>query len=288
MISMNKLITTRVYPWMVIGFIAGLASVNAFPPAPPAEVYGTVRDEAGNPLKPGVAKVIFDPGNGRFLVGDVKAQLAPDQNYSLLVTMDSGITRDLTRATALLPAAPFRLKIKIGTVEYVPLEMQGNLAVLGTPGSRTRLDLTLGISSNNDGLPDAWKLQMINGLGLDLNPTQIHPGDFVPGTGLTYGQVYSADTYNVAPTNGFTLKIDGVEGRNSKFTFTGVKGHTYKVHAGAVIDHLEPVAFQINRNGDRSALVQSLMATNTSLIKIEIPAATGSEPMAQFFQLLVE
>ena len=54
------------------------------------------------------------------------------------------------------------------------------------------------------------------------------------------------------------------------------------------LDQLGAVAFQVNRNGERGQLVQSLVATNTSLIKIEVPAASDTQPTTQFFQLLVE
>ncbi len=285
---MKKSFVSHWWPLLVVAFLAGSTGVQAFPPAPPTVIYGTVRNEVGEPLRDGSAKVIFDPGNGNLQSTKLDTPKGLDENYSVSVKMDSGVTSDLTNPTALRPAAPYRLKVKIGSTEYVPLELQGNLRTLGTPGTRTRLDLTLGVSSSNDGLPDAWKRQMIQGLGLGLAPGDIHPGDMVPGTGLTYAQVYGADTYNVSPTNGFTLKIDGVVGTTSQFTFTGVKGHTYKVRSGMTVDQLGQVAFQVNRNGERGLLVQSLVVTNTALVKIEVPAVANDQPQTQFFQLMVE
>ena len=48
----------------------------------------------------------------------------------------------------------FRLKVKIGSVTYLPIEMKLSKA-LGQAAQSTRLDLTLGEDSDNDGLPEA-------------------------------------------------------------------------------------------------------------------------------------
>ena len=232
--------------------------------------------------------MVCDPGTGVTASTIITIPGASNENYSLMVSMDSGVTSDLYKPTALVPASPFRLKVQIGNATYVPIEMQGNLATLGAPGSSTRLDLTLGVSSANDGLPDAWKRSIIQQLGLGLNISQIHPGDIAPGTGMTYYQIYVAGTYNLSPTNGFVLKIEGHDDANSNFSFTAVKGHSYTVQAGADLSQLSAVAFQVTANGVTSQPINSLMATNTSLVRIVVPNSAAADSPKQFFRLTVE
>jgi hypothetical protein len=262
--------------------------VQAFPPAPPAVVYGLVRDELGDPVVPGAGSVLFDSGTGVTNSAAIVSQTAANGNYTVSISMDSGVTGDAYKATALMPAAGFRLKVVMANKVYLPIEMQGNLATLGQPGSKTRLDLTLGVSSDNDGLPDAWKRAIIQQLGLGLTPGQIHPGDLVPGTGLTFYQIYIAGTYYLAQTNGFALTINGHDEQVSRFSFTGVKGRSYLVQSGPTLDQLSLVGFQINANGVRGPVVTRYLATNTAVLNIEVPNTLATDPAAGFFRLIAE
>lgn len=273
---------------LALGVVGSSGVVLGFPPAPPAVVHGIVRDELGNPIAGGGGSVVCDPGTGVTASTIITLQGATDENYSLMVSMDSGVTSDLYKPTALVPASPFRLKVQIGNTTYVPIQMQGNLATLGAPGSSTRLDLTLGVSSANDGLPDAWKRSIIQQLGLGLNIGQIHPGDIAPGTGMTYYQIYVAGTYTLSPTNGFALKIEGHDEASSNFSFTAVKGRSYTVQAGSDLGQLSAVAFQVTANGVAGQFVNSLVATNTSLVRIVVPNNATADTSKQFFRLSVE
>ncbi len=58
--------------------------------------------------------------------------------------MDAGLTPDNYRPTALRPSVSFRMKVLIGGVTYLPIEMRANYANLGKPAQSTRIDLTLG------------------------------------------------------------------------------------------------------------------------------------------------
>jgi hypothetical protein len=275
--------------WALSLAVCGATQIAvAFPPAPPAVVYGLVRDELGNPLGAGTGSVVFDSGTGVTNATTVAGQSASDGNYSLSIAMDSGVTSDTYKPTALMPAAPFRLKVVLGKQVLLPVEMQGNFGALGQPGSKTRIDLSLGVSSNNDGLPDAWKRAISQQLGLGLSPGQIHPGDVVPGTGLTFYQIYIAGTYYVAPTNGFALKMQGHDDVVSKFTFTGVKGHTYTVQAGSSLEHLAQVGFQVTSGNGNGPVVTTLVATNTSVINIQVPNSAFTDPATGFFRLTAE
>jgi hypothetical protein len=259
----------------------------AFPPAPHHTILGMVRDQLGNPLKDSTAQIVMDFGGSTTFTTTVLSQLGPGENYQFEVPMDSGITDDVYRPNALLPAAPFRLKVQIGNATYVPMEMKGNMASLGQPGAESRIDLTLGTSSNSDGLPDAWKLAVIQRLGLKLTPGQIHPNDPYPGTGLTYYQVYIAGTYYFAPTNGFALHLTSAPGATPRVAFTAVSGRTYTIQGGEQLTKLTPLNFRLSPFGTNAVPVSFYQATNTAKVEVEIPLDAGIPP-AQFYQLMVE
>ena len=82
--------------------------------------------------------------------------------------MDSGTDPRLYKPTALRPYFQFRLKVQIGQMTYVPIQMAGNFARIGQPGQQTRIDLTLGEDSDGDGMPDAWEQSLIDIYGGDL------------------------------------------------------------------------------------------------------------------------
>ena len=56
------------------------------------------------------------------------------------------------------------MKVQIGASVYLPMEMMISQPI-GQPAGVTRLDLTLGVDSDGDGMPDAWELAY----GLDPN-----------------------------------------------------------------------------------------------------------------------
>ena len=86
----------------------------------------------------------------------VVSGLEPGVNYKLEVPMDSGTAAAINAymPTALKPFWQFKLKVQIGQVTYLPIEMIGNFAQIGQPSLKTRIDLTLGVDSDGDGLGD--------------------------------------------------------------------------------------------------------------------------------------
>ena len=140
--------------WCVISPVAVL---HAFPPAPHQTLFGVVRDEQGNPLALPKSSVVLEvPGNPA-VTATVRNTTGVDGNYQLTVPMDSGLTAARYKPSALFPAAAFTLKVRIGTVNYVPIEMTGVNGLVAEPGKTARVDLTLGVDSDGDGLPDAWE-----------------------------------------------------------------------------------------------------------------------------------
>ncbi len=256
----------------------------AFPPAPPHQIYGIVRDQIGNPLSDG-AEVIFEASSGVILKTFVVARSEPGVNYSLDVPMDAGLTSDLYNPTALMPTAPFRLRVKVGKTTFLPIEMTGNLSTLGHPGGRTRIDLTLGVDSDGNGLPDAWEQAVAAFLGRKWQSGQIRPDDLYPGTGMTYRQVYLAGTYAVSPTEGFALQIVHSPGTAPNLAFTAVKGRTYTLQAASVLGQWTDVSFRLLPLTSNAAPLFAYQATETRRIEIE-PPLVGEQP-ARFFRLIV-
>ena len=268
--------------------MASQMAVVAFPPAPHHLVFGMVRDQLGNPIQDTKTSVIMSLGNSNVLSTLVSPGLSPGENFELEVPMDSGITSDLYQPTALLPAAPFRLRVLIGGVAYVPIEMKGNLAMIGVPGEKTRLDLTLGTSSDNDGLPDAWKRAVIQRLRLNISTSAIHPNDLFPGSGLTYYQVYVAGTYYMSPTTGFRLNISGMREGAAQLRFTGVIGRSYTIQASSGLNQWSPVKFTIPAQPGSTGLLDSYTASTTSMVQVEIPQPSPPGDNWQFYRLIVQ
>src|SRR5690606_27935767 len=109
-------------------------------------------------------------------------------NYQLKIPLDMGALGNAYKPSALLPTVPFRIRVRVGSVTYLPLEMVGIGTLLTRPAEATRLDLTLGVDSDGDGLPDAWELALIQALkgdGQTRTLADIRPEDDSDGDGLS-------------------------------------------------------------------------------------------------------
>jgi hypothetical protein len=257
----------------------------AFPPAPPHTLYGVVRDQIGNPLGNG-AEVIFEASSGVRLRALVQAQVDSSLNYQIQIPMDAGLTSDLYSPTASMPAAPFRLRVRVGQTTFLPIEMTGDLSKLGQAGGSTRIDLTLGVDADGNGLPDSWEKAVAAFLGRLWQPGQIRPGDEYPGTGMTYRDVYLAGTYAMDPKEGFALQISNPGGATPKLAFTVVKGRSYTVQAAEVFGQWSPVSFRAIPIQPNAAAVTSFHATQTQRIEIEV--SDSADVPYRFYRLIVQ
>ncbi len=269
------------------GVVALAAATQAFPPAPHHVIFGMVRDQIGNPLTSTTAQVTMTVTSGTSLTDLVIPNMEPGANYRLQVPMDSGLTSDLYQASALLPAVPFKLSVKVGSVNYVPMEMKGDYAVLGQPGEVTRIDLTLGVDSDNDGLPDAWEQAAFRQLGKTWKVGALDPNAMYPGTGLTFAQVYVAGTYSYAPKDGFVLNLTGVANGKAQLAFTAVKGRSYTIESAANLGGFAPVNFRLTSDDPNAGLRSYFQATGTAKQSIEVPLDATGTP-ARFYRLRVE
>lgn len=271
--------------WLVLLLSLLPGAVHAFPPAPPHQIYGLVRDQIGNPLGDG-ATVILEAASGTRLQTFVVAQTEPGVNFRLDVPMDAGLTSDLYSPTALMPTAPFRLRVMVGRTTFLPIEMTLDSSKLGVPGGRTRIDLTLGVDADGNGLPDAWEKAVAAFLGKLWQAGQINPNDPYPGSGMTYREVYLAGTYAVAPTEGFALQIATDTQGVPRLAFTAVKGRSYTLQAAAQLGEWTTVPLRLLNADPAAAALNAYQATETRRVEIVPPDATGQA--ARFFRLMVQ
>ena len=261
-------------------------TVQSFPPAPPHVIYGLVRDEQGNPLTGSSAQVILETptgvqmSTGNLVVGE------PGINYRLTVPMDSGITADPYKPTALQPTAPFRLKVQIGSTTFLPIEMTGDFSHLGLPAQSTRIDLTLGEDSDHDGLPDAWERNLIAMLGGNLTLADIRPGDDADHDGISNYNEYIAGTYAFDPADGFKLKIVGFNNGAPAMEFLAIRGHNYTVYSSTDMKAWTSVPFKIESEGPDAVTRQSYQATDVRTLRVDAVQTNGVKNV--FFKVKVQ
>lgn len=265
-------------------FLSLLVSVGAFPPAPHHLIYGVIKNEQGKPLGTGDAVVILNGPSGEVMRGVVDMLSVPGTNYRLQVAQDSGRTPSLYAPTAMLPASPFTIEVKIGSQSYLPIEMQGDLRLLGESGGSTRLDLTLGVDSDGDGLPDAWEMNVIDyRLGDTFEAlSDVNPNDDIDGDGLTNFEEYIAGTYAYDDLDDLSLEIKEVVGGVVRLEFVTVTGRTYRMKTLTGIVW-EEQTFSFEPSGENA--VRSHLADTVTIRSVYVPAEPGR---SNFFRLYVK
>jgi hypothetical protein len=271
--------------WAVLGALMlglGLGPVRtvAFPPALPHQIYGMIRDELGNPLTAG-ASIILESTSGVKVFGVVSGLLEPGVNYRLSVPLDAGLNGDAYRPTALNPRAPFKIRVKIGSRTYLPIEMSRDFAALGEPGKRTLLNLTLGEDSNGDGLPDAWQRRINADLG------KVAPEGDADRDGMSNLDEYLAGTYAHDPESGFVLEIVRSEGDAPVLEFTAIQGRTYSLQVSADLGQWSPAQFRLVDAGGETQPLNSYAAADIRRVQVRVATPAG-QPIPRFFKLMLE
>ena len=256
-------------------------AVRAFPPAPHHLFYGTVRDQYGTPLRVANAQVLLEAAGGTVWKTEVVNGVEPTVNYRLAVPMDAGLTSDLYQPTALRPAMPFTIRVKIGNVTYLPLQLKGSFVKLGLPGQQTRLDLTLGEDSDGDGLPDAWERL----ISADL--TQVHPGDDSDGDGMSNLKEYLAGTYAFDPDNGFALQISEVRETGARMKFTSIRGRSYRLEGSTDLKEWVATSFRVPAEGTNGTARSVFVGSDVRVVEVEAVKPTD-QPETRFYRLMVE
>jgi len=271
---------------VAIGIFLLCGAAFAFPPAPHHTLYGMVRNQFGDPLNIFPADVFLETPTGVILHSSVVNNLEPGANYRLEVPMDSGTSGETNayQPTALKPFFQFRLKVLIGQTIYLPIQMAGNFAQIGQPGQKTRIDLTLGVDSDGDGLPDAWEQALISIYGGTL--ASIRPQDDTDGDGISNYNEYLAGTYAFDPSDGFRLTFTGQSAGGLDMEFLAIRSRTYTIQTSTNLVLWTPVNFRVKTAGVPGALQPNYPATDVRTLQIQVPFQAG--PTNRFFRAFVQ
>lgn len=270
--------------------LAGLllaAAALSFPPAPHHLVYGSVRDAMGTPLNSAGAEVLLEAAGRVVARSTIDPGLEPGVNYRLAIPMDSGVTADLYKPGALRPTVPFRMRVRVGNLTYLPIEMTGADNLLTRPGERSRVDLTLGLDSDGDGLPDAWEWALIQMLGGNLTLADINPHDDLDGDGLTNLEEYLAGTYAFDPADGFSLAIAPGPAGRPVVEFTAIRGRSYTLFASHDMQHWTAISFSLPADAPGTPARGFLYAAQTRLIRAQVAPTDPAGVQWRFFKVQV-
>ena len=270
----------------VAALALGIPSTQAFPPAPHQTLFGVVRDEQGNPLALPKSSVVLEIPGSPAIAAIVRTTTGVDGNYQLTVPMDSGLTAARYKPSALFPAAAFTLKVRIGTVNYVPIEMTGVNGLVAEPGKTARVDLTLGVDSDGDGLPDAWERMLMAAMGRNGTLKDVRPDADDDGDGISNLKEYLAGTYAFDPADGFVVTAKGVDGGRSVLEFLALRGRTYTVEASPDMNGWKPVGFVMSGDAANASERSQYLADDVKPVQVRV--ATGATPEdRRFFRVKV-
>ncbi len=256
--------------------LAGAPTVCADPPAPYHLIYGLVRDQYGTPFS-STAQVVLVTPTGVRVLGQLTPGLAPGINYQVKVPMDSGLTPVPYQADALTESAPFKLYVVQNTVTNIPIQMTGDFSSLGQPAGQTRIDLTLGVDSNGDGIPDAWELAFLASLGTNLPLSSLSANMRIGPNGRTLLQQFLLGTAIFDPGDTFQLTLVGFNGASPIVQFPTMTGRSYTVMGSTDAQHWTPVPFLIPAEGPSGPTHTFYFAPGIQTLQVQVlPPAPSS------------
>ena len=259
----------------------------AYPPAPFHVIYGMARDQYGTPFTDSSTQILMQTPTGVQLSATLCPGLLAGVNYQITVPMDAGLTPDLYQSSALVAAAPFKLFVVRGGVTNVPIQMTGNFSLLGKPGQRTRLDITLGADSNGDGIPDAWENAFLATIGSNLSLSNLNSSMVLTHDGLTLWQEFLVGTYPFDPTEPFVVKIVSLSAGAPLIEFTTMTGRSYTILGSSDLNQWTTLSFQVPAEGASPATREFYYAPNISSVQVQVIPDASSGSM-RFFKLMLQ
>lgn len=282
----------------IVGVLPLLGTLlHAFPPAPFHTIFGMVRDENGQALSADGGEIVFYRDGTEFLRTPITETARFDQNYQIRLRMDM-LRLGTQSYTGLAHSTgdAFTLGVVLNNIVYYPIEMSQSRAI-GRPGERVRLDLTLGVDSDGDGIPDAWEQSQLHAGGVqpDENGWDLslidRDGDF-DGDGISNWNEYIAGTFATDPTDHLSVQITETLAAHARLRFFGIYNKVYSLESSTDLQTWTPVPVYLrdpeSTNSDDvanpPAAQASLRADLTDFIDLYAPSDTSGRT---FYQLRV-
>ena len=242
---------------LLAALLSGVGSVHALPPAPFYTLFGTVRDDVGQIVEVPGAQIIVLKGGVEIGRVPIDSSLQPDQNYEVRLRLDHA--RPATRLyspEAVATQAAFSVRVEMNGQVFLPIQSSGNLTA-GKGGERVRYDITIGVDSDGDGLPDAWEEWQLYLAGYPPLPngrwdiSLVTPSGDIDNDGRNNLDEYLAGTYAGDPTSYLDLQIKQKGVNFARLEFFRVTGKTYRLLRtnDLVAGVWTPVDFALTQNG---------------------------------------
>jgi hypothetical protein len=246
-----------------------------------------VRDGYGTPLTSASGLVIFQTSSGIQLGAAIIPGLYPGVNFQMKVPMDCGATPDLYQPDAQLPGTAFKFVVVVGGVTNLPIEMAVTNLSLGLWAKSTRVDLTLGVDSNGDGIPDAWENAFLAALGLNLPLSAINANSVLTPDGLTLRQEYLLGTYPFDPGDPLMITFVGFYGPAPILQFPTVSGRSYTVLSSSDLKNWNPAEFNLAGDAPGAGPRSFYLASSTARVQVYVAPPAAGAPK-QFYQVQVQ
>ena len=262
-------------------------SALGYPPTPYHLIYGLVKDQYGTPLMNRQAQIVLQTPSGTSVKTSIVPDLAIGVNYEIRVPMDSGLTPDTYKSTALEVGSSFTIVVVISGVTNVPIQLVGDFSQLGQPAQMTRIDLTLGVDSNGDGIPDAWELAFLAAIGSDLTLADLNAGLDLTGEGLTLMEQFLLDTHAFDRSNAFTSRILSANGGSPVLEFPTVTGKSYSVQGSPDLQQWTLLSFRLVADGPSGTIRTNYSASASEPLQVQV-VKPPIVPKAQFFRIQIQ
>ena len=269
--------------WLLIGCLSALA----YPPAPYHLIYGQVRDQYGTPIQNSDVQVVLFTPSGKMHSTTIVPGLAVGVNYLLRVPMDSLTTPGLYRSNALATASLFNMFVVVGKTTNAPIQLVGANLQLGEPAQMTRIDLTLGVDSNGDGIPDAWEQAFLGAIGSSLSLSNLNGGLILTSSGRTLLQEYLLGTTLFDPDNPFAARIVSSMNGVTVLEFPTMTGRAYSVLASPDLQQWQPQSFQLVAEGTNGLFRSNYIAPDIQIIQVLVKPQLSTPPK-QFYKVQLQ
>jgi len=263
--------------------IAFALPLGAFPPAPFHTLYGDVRDQYGKLVPAEGSSVILYQAGSEIMRQSLTVPGSLDYNYQMRLRID--MVRPSTTSyssLALTTGSTFTLAVSIGGQLFYPIEVAAPQTT-GKAATRRRLNLTLGVDSDGDGLPDAWEEAQLYHAGIaagengwDLSLID-RDGDF-DGDGVSNWNEYIAGTYATDKDSILAISIKEKLPSSARLEFYAFYGKSYRIESSTDLKTWNPIPLSLNdpAGPDAAASQASLTSTTTGIMSIHADAPAVS------------